>query len=359
MVTAIGLMSGTSLDGVDAAVIRTDGLQELEIGPGLCLPYPDDFRRRLARCLGQANVDAALQAQLTDFHAVAVRRLLSETGLAANDLEVVGFHGQTLLHAPAQKMTVQMGDGQRLADQIGAAVVGGFRLADVAAGGQGAPLVPLYHQALAAALRKPVAILNIGGVANLTFMAVDGEILAFDTGPGGALLDDWMREKTGAPFDRDGRVALSGKADRDLLAQWMGHPYFAQPAPKSLDRNAFAVRELSRLSVEDGAATLVTFTATAVLKGFTLLPETPHRLLVAGGGRKNLAFLAGLRETLPCPVDPVEVMGWDGDMLEAQAFAYLAVRSLRGLPLTLPSTTGVPQALTGGVAYLPKVWPKV
>jgi anhydro-N-acetylmuramic acid kinase len=263
--------------------------------------------------------------------------------------DVVGLHGQTILHAPERRLTWQIGDAALLAHRCRTRVVYDFRRADVAAGGQGAPLVPLFHAALAKDLPKPLMVVNIGGVANMTYLGADGEILACDTGPGNGPLDDFVRQHTGAAYDQDGALAAAGLFRQDRLALLMAHPYFKLPAPKSLDRltfSALVTQAVEGLSVADGAATLAAFTVAAIAAA--PCPAPPLRVLVCGGGRKNSNIMARLQRAFEAPVEPVETVGWDGDALEAQCFAYLAVRSLRGLPLSLPGTTGVPAPMTGG-----------
>ncbi len=363
--TAIGLMSGTSLDGIDAALIVSDGLTIASRGDALTVPYPAAFRSRLRRLLGRAPEpsDAAVILELTDRHAEAVERLLAAAGLTAAAIDVVGFHGQTVLHEPAMGRTIQIGRPARLARRLQIAVVADFRAADIAAGGQGAPLVPLYHAALARNLAKPVAVLNLGGVGNLTWIGGETEnspLLAFDTGPGNALIDDWVRARTGRAFDEGGRLAATGRLDADRLAGWLDHPYFRQPPPKSLDRDAFAhvLADAEGLGTADGAATITALTAAAAAAALPWLPVPPRRWLVGGGGRRNPALMRMLQERLsaagaPVAVEPVEALGWRGDALEAEAFAFLAVRSVRGLPLSLPTTTGVPRPQPGGRLVLP------
>jgi len=351
--TAIGLISGTSADGIDAALIETDGVVVSATGPSLTLAYPAPLRRALLDLMqdpAQAATDTSLEAAVTDANAAAVRALLDRAGLTASAIDVVGLHGQTVLHRPEARFTRQLGDGPGLHRALGISVVNRFRHADVASGGQGAPLAPLFHQALARELPGPLAVLNLGGVANVTLITGD-TLLAFDTGPASALLDDWVCQHTGAAYDEDGRIARSGAVDAGVLAALLAHPYFGRPPPKSLDRNAFALAAVAGLSLADGAATLAAFTAHSVARAREHLPRTPLRWLVGGGGRHNAALMAGLRTALDAPVDPVETVGWDGDALEAQAFAFLAVRSLHGLPLSLPGTTGVPWPMPGGEAY--------
>jgi anhydro-N-acetylmuramic acid kinase len=352
---SIGLMSGTSLDGIDAALLTTDGERIFEHGPAATFAYPADFRERLRALLGREPDPSwrPVIEELTDRHAEAVANLLANAGLPASAVDVIGFHGQTIWHRPERRRTLQIGDGERLAAATGISVVDDFRSADVAAGGQGAPLVPLYHAALAGALEKPLAVLNIGGVANLTWIGpaeMDPNLLAFDTGPGNALIDDWVSAKTGCAFDEAGRLAASGRADDERVRAWLQHHFFRRPPPKSVDRNEFrsALTDIAFLSPADGAATLAAFTARAVAGSLPLLPTPPARWLVCGGGRHNPVLLRTIADATGAPVDTVEAVGWRGDFLEAEAFAYLAVRSLRGLPLTLPTTTGTPRPLTGG-----------
>ena len=346
--TAIGLMSGTSLDGIDAALIRTDGCDRAEAGAFVTIPYEPAFRERLRACLGGRGVIHEVERELTELHAAAVARLLEAAGVEATAVDLLGFHGHTVLHAPDERRTWQIGDGALLARLTGLPVVFDFRTADVAAGGQGAPLVPLYHRALASGLERPLAVLNVGGVANVTYLGADGLVLAFDTGPGNALVDDWMLRHTGQAFDAGGVLAAAGVVDDGALATLLAHPYFARPAPKSLDRDAFDPAPVAVLSPADGAATLTAFTAEAVARALPVLPQPPARWLVTGGGRHNTTLMAMLVRALNVPVEPVETVGWNGDGLEAEAFGYLAVRSRLSLPLSLPTTTGVPTPMAGG-----------
>jgi anhydro-N-acetylmuramic acid kinase len=334
----IGLMSGTSLDGVDAAVIETDGQSIHSFGPTLTIPYDPELRAGLKELIEHIrrsppdppSLSEAVTVALTAQHIEAVRRLSTKADL-------IGFHGQTVLHAPEHRITRQIGDAQALATATHTPVACDFRLADVQAGGQGAPLAPLFHQAL----------VNIGGVANLTFIG-HTELLACDTGPGNALLDDFLDERTGTPMDRDGLHALRGTPSQTVLDDLLKNPFFAAWPPKSLDRDHFSrsLQEIAALGTEDGAATLAAFTAQSIAA--TPLPSAPRRVLVTGGGRKNPAIMAALKSAFPVPVDPVENEGWDGDALEAQCFGYLAMRVLRGLPLSLPGTTGAPRPMPGG-----------
>jgi len=345
---ALGLMSGTSMDGIDAALIETDGVEVTASGPTATLPYDEPFRERLRDILGLPDPPLDLTRDLTLLHAQAVKILLDEAGIRPG---LIGFHGHTVLHRPEERKTLQIGDGQLLADLTGIDVVADFRSRDVAAGGQGAPLVPIFHAALAQGHEKPLAVLNIGGVANVTYIGPHDGLLAFDTGPGNALLDDWMLAMTGYPIDLDGKLALEGQVDEDAVSSFLNHSWFSARPPKSLDRDEFAMLAkglMGGLGPADGAATLCAFTTGAVLRAVEFLPRQPKRWLVAGGGRKNPVMMEGLRRGLGVPVDAVEAESWKGDALEAQAFAYLAARHLAGLPISFPSTTGVPEPMTGG-----------
>lgn len=340
-------MSGTSLDGIDVAQIESDGLAAVEPGPALTVPYPAAFRERLRAALGRDEPAEAVAAELTRLHAEAVAAFRSR--FPAAGFELIGFHGHTVWHRPAERRTRQIGDGALLARLAGVDVVADFRSADVAAGGEGAPLAPLYHAALAAPLAKPLAVLNLGGVANVTWLGPGpGDILAFDTGPGNALLDDWARRHTGRPADLGGALARAGRASAAHVEAFLAAPYFARRPPKSLDRDEFRGFVPHRLGAADGAATLVEMSAAAVAAACRHFPAPVREFLVCGGGRHNPALMAALARRLGVPVRPVEAAGWNGDALEAQAFAYLALRAVAGLPLSLPATTGVPRPLSGG-----------
>jgi anhydro-N-acetylmuramic acid kinase len=363
----IGLMSGTSLDGIDAALLETDGENVARPGPGLTLPYEPQTRALLRQSLedaravadyagdGAAPVPHAIREAerlCTEAHAGAVRALLDKAGLAPADIALVGFHGQTILHRPARRLTWQIGDGALLARLTGIDVVNDFRSADVKAGGQGAPLVPLYHAALAreAGLDQPVVVVNIGGVANVTYINGD-TVLAFDTGPGNAPIDDWMQRHTSKPVDEGGALARTGRIDEAALAAMLTHDFFARKPPKSLDRLDFGMAAVEGLAPADGAATLAAFTAASIARAREYFPEPAAAWVICGGGRHNDFLMDQLRALVNAPVRPAEAVGWNGDCLEAEAFAYLAMRARRGLPLSLPTTTGVPLPMTGGVLH--------
>lgn len=349
---AIGLMSGTSLDGVDAAWIETDGEHVSGFGPAATLLYDEALRAQLRFLLDRApgllpDAPAVLDAtaRLTREHALAV-------ALLGRSADIVGFHGQTILHAPKAGRTWQIGDAALLSHITRLPVAFDFRAADVAAGGEGAPLVPLFHAALARGLAKPLLIVNIGGVANATWLGAAGEIIACDTGPGNGPLDDLAQAHLGTPYDKDGALAAGGQVDQDRLQRLLAHPFFAQPAPKSLDRLSFSsliAQATQGLAPPDAAATLAAFICAAIAE--TKFPAPPQQVLITGGGRHNATLMAGLAARFAVPVRPVEAVGWNGDALEAQCFGFLAVRTLRGLPLSLPSTTGVRAPQTGGRIY--------
>ena len=349
MQTAMGLMSGTSLDGIDAALIRTDGQGVVERLGFYTVPYTDEVRSALRACLGlKTDPDgrvARAERLMTLAHAQAVAALRRQ---CPGPVDLIGFHGQTIDHDPAARRTWQIGDAALLAAETGIDVIADFRSADVAAGGQGAPFLPLYHAALAQRLEKPVAILNIGGVSNVTYIGRDDTLLAFDTGPGSALLNDWVKQHTGAEYDRDGLLAASGNVDASILETYLAHEFFTRAAPKSLDRDQWNTKPVAGLSVEDGAATLTAFTVQAIARAVDQLPQKPLAWFATGGGRLNPSIMNGLRHALNVPVGMVDDLGWDGDAMEAEGFAYLAVRSALGLPLSLPTTTNVPQPMQGG-----------
>lgn len=347
---AIGLMSGTSLDGVDAALLRTDGHAFVAQEGWAYVPYPAALREKIRACFNKPP-DPAVERELTLVNAEAVKKLLAEKKLRPDDVNFVGFHGQTISHAPERGHTCQMGDGKLLAQLIGIDVVNDLRAADVKAGGQGAPMLPVYHEAMMAGQPKPAAVLNIGGISNVTFIPKQGELLSFDLGAGSALLDDWMREKTGKFYDENGATAKAGTVDKSVVERMMAHPFFEKKPPKSLDRNAFSKDLVANMTLENGAATLAAFTVRGILKALQFLPEKPLRWIVAGGGRKNEFFMEAMRKHLGVEVIAIEDLGFNGNATEAEGWAYLAVRSYLGLPLSFPGTTGVWQPTTGGVLH--------
>ena len=349
--TAIGLMSGTSLDGIDAAIIKTDGHKVELTDYFVTVPYKQEFRERIRKYFGRITDLGDIERDITLAHESAVKLLLEEAKMHPGDVDVIGFHGQTIFHDPDNGVTKQIGDGALLAKLTGINVVNDFRSNDMKLGGQGAPLVPLFHFALFQDREKPIAAINIGGVSNITYIPGDdeNEIVAFDTGPGNALIDDWMLKHYGRPYDDGGQVAASGEVNEQMLFALLSHKYFDKRPPKSLDRDSFSSRPLSSLTPEDGAATLAAFTAQSIVKSVNHLKKEPISWVILGGGRHNKFIMKQLSESLQDNVYTAEDWGINGDAIEAQAFAYLAVRSIEGLPLSLPLTTGVKYAATGGV----------
>ncbi|MCJ7993060.1 anhydro-N-acetylmuramic acid kinase [Rhizobium cremeum] len=365
LVRAIGLMSGTSMDGIDVAMLATDGQNVVERGPFLAVPYDPAFRDRLKRGLEDAKtirvrterpgILADLERELTLRHGDAVERFLALNGLNAADIDILGFHGQTVLHRPDDALTVQIGDGPMLAARTGIDVIYDMRANDMVHGGQGAPLVPAYHAALAQGLKGaawPVCFVNIGGISNLTFLGRDGEIVAFDSGPGNTLIDQWVETHAGVPYDQGGMIASEGRVVASLVERYLDSPFFTAEKRRSLDRNDFLPPEGGEAELSDGARTLAYLTAAAILKSSGHLPEMPGTFVICGGGRHNRIIMADLRDLAArhgSVVLSAEDAGFDGDAMEAEAWAYLAVRSLKGLPLTFPGTTGVRKPVSGGI----------
>lgn len=362
---AVGLMTGTVLDGnIDIALLRTDGEAVAELGPWTLAAYAPEVQTLIAAALQAARawrfegpdpaVFAAAEAALTRAQSDAVLTFLREQKIDPADVAAIGFHGQTVLHRaprPGRRGdTRQLGDGALMAALTRIDVAFDFRTADVRAGGQGAPLSAVYHAALLrqAGAAGDVAVLNLGGVGNVTTVDPDGRLCAFDTGPANAPVNDWVQQATGAPMDRDGALARRGRVDEARLATLLNHPYLSAPFPKSLDRFDFPASMADGLTLEDGAATLTAFTASCVGRGLDLLPRRPTRLIVCGGGRRNPAMLEALRMRAGVETLSAEDAGWRGDAVEAECFAFLAMRALRGLPISFPGTTGVAAPMTGG-----------
>ena len=347
----LGLMSGTSVDGVDVALNETDGERIASYGAGFTVPYADGVRRTIRAAFGAeqpSDATRAAERAVTEAHAEAVQRWSREQGVSLATIDLVGFHGQTITHRPERRFTWQIGDGAALARALGVRVVNDLRLADVAAGGQGAPLVPAYHAALVRDLARPLAVVNVGGVANVTWVGEDSSLLAFDTGPGNGPIDDWCARRAGQRYDKDGMLAAAGKVDRARLERFSEHRFFGRKPPKSLDRGDFSDAWVEGLSAADGAATLTQGTARAIALAARHFPAPALQWIVCGGGARNPTLLRAIAEETRGKVATAADFGWDGDAIEAQAFAFLAVRSLRGLPLTYPTTTGAPRPLTGG-----------
>jgi anhydro-N-acetylmuramic acid kinase len=366
----LGFMSGTSLDAVDMAVLHTDGERiagfgaagESKLDPAvrtLVQQATDDARAWPWDAPEPASFAPAAKA-VAEEHVEAARSFMAANGLTPADLDLVGFHGQTVWHEPPGRTrpegrTVQLGDAALVARGLGLPVAYDFRSADVAAGGQGAPLAPVYHDAIRrwSGLRGPVAILNLGGVGNITLCAKHGSLTAFDTGPANGMIDLWVQAKTDERLDVDGALAAAGEVHEEIVCAYLDHPYFKARGAKSLDRYDFALDRVAALSLEDGAATLTAFAARAVALGVAACAETPLQIVACGGGRHNPVLLAAIRAATGAPVSKAEDHGWRGDSIEAEAFAYLAARTARGLAISFPGTTGVPAPMTGGRIVLP------
>ena len=365
----LGFMTGTSLDAVDMAVLETDGEAIQAFGAAGERKLSAATRSIVEAATAEALVwgwDAPPPAvfgeaarAIADEHLIAAREFMRGHGLTSDDFDLVGFHGQTVLHQPAKAdrltgRTVQLGDAQRVADGLGLSVAHDFRSADVAAGGQGAPLAPVYHQALVrwSKLATPVAVLNLGGVGNVTLVS-DGPLEAFDTGPANGMIDLFVQARSGARCDMNGELARAGRVDEAILAAYLDHPYFQRAGAKSLDRFDFSLGPVAALSLEDGAATLTAFAAETVATALRSCREAPRRVIVCGGGRHNPVLMARIALRSATPVATAEDVGWRGDSIEAEAFAYLAARTVRGLPLSYPGTTGVGAPMTGGKVAVP------
>lgn len=368
---AVGLMTGTVLDGnIDVALLRTDGERIAGFGPHALRPYDDGTRALLASCLEEARawgfegpepaIFAEAEERITRAQSAAVAELVEDAALAIADVAAVGFHGQTVLHrGPANGRpgrTRQLGDGALMARLLGVPVVHDFRSADMAAGGQGAPLSAVYHDALLDMLgdASGTALLNLGGVANVTARDGRGGLVAFDTGPANAPINDFVRGRDRGEMDRDGHLAAAGRVDEARLATALDHPYLARPYPKSLDRFDFGHGWVRGLSDADGAATLTAFTAAAVGRGLDLLPARPEGLIVCGGGRRNPTLMAMLEARAGVRAEAAEAVGWEGDATEAQCFAHLALRRLMDLPGSFPGTTGVRRPTVAGRLAQPR-----
>jgi anhydro-N-acetylmuramic acid kinase len=369
-ICAIGLMSGTSMDGIDVAALKSDGDTISEIGPGIFVAYASAFRRKLEGALEVAKSIrrreerpgnlAEIEREITEHHAAAVEAFLATAPAGWEKPEVIGFHGQTVLHRPQIGLTVQLGDGPMLASRTRLPVIYDMRANDMVLGGQGAPLVPAYHAALARSLppalagRYPIVFVNIGGISNITFVPATGDPIAFDTGPGNTLIDQWVAAHGGVPFDADGAIAGEGHVVGTVVRRYLENPFFDRPGPKSLDRNDFTLDVASGLELADGARTLAAVTAKAILKAVEHLPERPKLWILCGGGRKNPHIVADMKAGAgDAEVVLAEDAGLRGDFTEAEAWAFLAVRSRRGLPLTWPTTTGTMHPALGGVLAEP------
>jgi anhydro-N-acetylmuramic acid kinase len=354
--TAMGLMSGTAMDGIDIALVETDG--DSYVRPLLFEAYemPSALRDLLKSCLNCAdrytpNVKEA-ERLYTQENTKIIKKFINKNNILVDEIEVIGWHGQTIHHAPDEGVTIQVGDGGVMADVLTLPVVNEFRLADILNGGQGAPFIPVYHRALVQAKNHelPTAIINIGGVANITWMNQD-VVIGFDSGPGNAMINDWVLDHAGYEFDYNGEIASRGRVNHDVLNDFLNSSYFLKKYPKSLDRNDFINLNCSDLSCSDGAATLTEMTVQSINIGLDQCPQKPNVIYVTGGGRHNKFMMQRLALVSGCKVRSVDELGWNGDAVEAEGFAYMAVRTLKGLPISFPGTTGCNSPTIGGVLH--------
>ena len=357
---SIGLMSGTSQDGIDVGIIETDGKKIYEIGPSLFYPYQESFRKDLKRLIdvsikaGKPTKDKTVGLQLSKLHIIAMQNLISSIGIDNKFKypDIIGFHGHTVIHSPNEGFTQQIGDSSLISKKMNLPVVGDFRANDIVNGGEGAPLTPIFHKAIFNNISYPVAVINIGGIANITWINnLEENIIAFDLGPGNCLLDEWISIYTNEYYDRNGEISSTGKINEKWLTKAFNDKFFLQSYPKSLDRGYFSFNGLSDLNLEDGAATLASFTAKSIIYGVNQCPSAPRYIYLSGGGRKNKTIISILKQNLSSKIMMIDELNFDGDMLEANAFAYLAVRSLKKYPLTFPNTTGVNEPTLGGKIF--------
>lgn len=347
---AIGLMSGTAMDGIDAAMIETDGYNHTKSIGFMSVDHDPNLREKLKSQLNMIDFNRDIEREFTLAQIRVIQDLLNDTGFQSGDIDVIGFHGQSVHHDPDKAITVQMGDGQLLTNETDIDVVYDFRSNDMKHGGQGAPLMPIYHRVLtqSANINLPIAIVNIGGVGNITWIS-DDDMIAFDTGPGNAMIDDWMMTNTGNTYDAYGQMAGMGKIYQTRIDQFLAHDYFQKPYPKSLDRNDFERYSVYGLSVEDGVATLTSMTAQSIALGISQCPKSPKAIYVTGGGRHNEYMMNQIETLTGVKTKSTDALGWNGDAMEAEGFAYMAVRSLLGEPISYPNTTGCDKQVTGGV----------
>lgn len=350
---AIGLMSGTAMDGIDAALIETDGYNYIKHIGAVYEPHDPKFKSKLKSCLNRSDRKShdilAIEKQFTLAQIPVINKLINKLSLNKQDIDLIGFHGQTIHHNPDAGETIQLGDGKLLAKETGTDVVYDFRTNDMKNKGQGAPLIPVYHRALIqnSELNLPIVILNLGGVSNITWM-LDHELIGFDPGPANALIDDWIKKHTNKPYDEDGKIASQGCVDNAIIDTFMTLNYFNKPYPKSLDRNEFANISVDHLSLEDGATTLTEMTCLSIKNGIDICPSPPTAIYATGGGRLNKYMMKRLKEITSISVHNVDELSWDGDALEAEGFAYMAVRKILNEPISYPSTTGCKTPTVGG-----------
>ena len=354
---AIGCMSGTAMDGIDIALIETDGYEYIRPIGFISESHDSAFREKLRSCLNKTSRDSlteTIEKEFTLRHIPLIKKLMCNLNVSSQDIDIIGFHGQTIHHNPNEKITIQLGDGQLLSQEIGVPVSYDFRQADIQSGGQGAPLLPIYHKALSvnAGIDLPTAIVNIGGVGNITWIDYDG-MIAFDTGPGNAMIDDWVKSQTDNLYDEGGKYAANGTIDKDIVKQFTSSDYFLKKYPKSLDRNDFHESSVDGMTLENGAATLTEMTIQSIALAISQCPTPPKSIYISGGGRHNSTIISRLSDAIGITVKPSDTLGWNGDSLEAEGFAYMAVRRVLNEPISFPTTTGCPSPMVGGIIAKP------
>jgi anhydro-N-acetylmuramic acid kinase len=352
LISVLGLMSGTSCDGIDIGLIKTDGLKTIEVGQAMTIPYSAAFRSKLKAVIdGDYKEIIMVEDELTRLHANAIDMWLENFKVSSKSIQVIGFHGHTIKHLPDQGMTYQIGNIPLLCALTKISVIGDFRRKDVALGGQGAPLVPVFLRGISSPLPKPILFLNIGGVSNICYID-EKDIIAFDIGPGNAPMDDLVFQKSGKLFDENGDIARTGKANMKLVDEFMKHEFFQKKPPKSHDRNEFDFSFIQNLSLPDALATIAEIISTSMLQSLTYLPQMPEQIYIYGGGASNNFLVERIAQVTSLKVVNTDTLNINANFLEAYAFAYLAVRCMFKLPITYPSTTGVPQPQSGGVFCL-------
>jgi len=358
---SLGLMSGTSVDGIDASIIKSDGEQFLEIVDNLYLKYGKELRLKLKSVIDScsskddfkklSNNIKEIEKKMTLEHARACELIIEKNKKIK--IDIIGFHGQTVIHKPYEGYSLQIGDSKLLSKQMGKTVVSNFRENDILNGGQGAPLTPIYHKLILSKIKSshPSVIINIGGISNITYLEDKNKIISFDSGPGGYLIDKWVKKHSSFEFDDKGLIAESGKLNENILGEILNNSYYKKNPPKSLDVKDFNLSDLNKLSFEDGCATLSMLTAKTICMAINNLKEKPNKILISGGGRKNSFIIKNIKNIAKSPVYLIDEFNFNGDFIESQAFAFLAIRSYMKKFITFPDTTGVSKPCLGGMIF--------
>ena len=363
---ALGLMSGTSADGIDVAILTTDGKAKIKLGPSGYYPFSKSFITKIKSIFKKKlNIDKSkkqkriikIENEFTQLNFIAINKFLKKNKINKKKIDVVGFHGQTISHNPASGYSWQIGNSQKLANLLNIKVVSNFRENDIKNGGQGAPLTPIFHYYLTKKMKKKICFINLGGISNITYFNHRSKtslnnMLAFDAGPCCSLIDDWISKNSNNKFDNFGLLARKGNVKKEIIHNFLKKPYFSKLPPKSLDRSFFSLSLLKKLNIEDGAATLNYLVANSVLKAFDYFPNNPNLCILSGGGRLNKFLVELISNKLKkSKILLAENYNWNGDSIEAHAFAYLSVRKLLNLPITFPKTTGIKKPLTAGQIF--------